>query len=617
MDENTLYLRTTRFGFGDAFVEGWRVFRQNFFRLLLLNQLNLLTFILLMSLVGIFPLLAQSGFSWLLLILLLVVAILISPLWTISAASIVEQSAAGQPASLRQAFRLGFSRMIRFIGTYLLLGLILTVLYLILIVPGIIFSVRFYFTPYSIALRGLSGTAAMNYSERLVKGHWWKVAGFITAVGIISAALTAVPLAIGVRFLSFSNLLAWLSVYAVYFEIIFMVQSFAQVMAVMYFLSFDYQQNPDSLEAYAPWEVNPVAVGAAQPPESAGEGLSTATNPPPILTMLGETASPEAASQTAETGAPPPPIAAEYTPSFEMDLPVAPTQPAEAAYSEPAPVPVETGLPEPGESSPPVPPPLAPASAAPEPAVAAARNNSATASLVLGIGVALLLMMCVVDPQSAYLLTPVESGILLGILALVLAVFGLKNARQLNQLGRPKAEAALALAVVGMAGIVAVGWSNLGYLFPDLLPRQFQASGIQVTIPPGWEQFAPANLSGCTTRGVECVLVLAISDETSCSIRKVANAKIFAIEDLAEMDWQSYLKKMPGPYREDLVSLTVGGQPAILSVFSADDNEHYMEYLFYYKGALYLIVAYFSSPGTYTQYQGEVKGMADSLKFTD
>lgn len=56
-----------------------------------------------------------------------------------------------------------------------LAGLVILGGFILLIIPGIIFSVWFTFVIYAVLLDGQKSTAALRYSKKLVQGRWWGV----------------------------------------------------------------------------------------------------------------------------------------------------------------------------------------------------------------------------------------------------------------------------------------------------------------------------------------------------------------------------------------------------------------------------------------------------------
>lgn len=109
--------------------------------------------------------------------------------------------------SLRQGCR----QLWKFTGFALLLGLIVAGGSLLLIVPGIIFSVWFCFSLFILTEEGGGGLQALGKSRQLVRGHWWQVftRTLLLLLGTLTiAALTARLPVIGASFnFSFTLLL--------------------------------------------------------------------------------------------------------------------------------------------------------------------------------------------------------------------------------------------------------------------------------------------------------------------------------------------------------------------------------------------------------------------------
>ena len=104
-------------------------------------------------------------------------------------AKVVESFASGQPISWRQALNHGVSRWSAALGTSALGGLIVLGMTFLLIVPGIIWGLYYVFVLFVVALRGISGKEALDYSKRMVKGQWWRVFGYIFAIQSLALGL--------------------------------------------------------------------------------------------------------------------------------------------------------------------------------------------------------------------------------------------------------------------------------------------------------------------------------------------------------------------------------------------------------------------------------------------
>lgn len=71
--------------------------------------------------------------------------------------------------------------------TMILFVVIIIALFVLLIIPGFIGLVYLSFTIYAVAMRGLWGTKALNYSYKLVSGRFWKTLGYLLVFGLLVA----------------------------------------------------------------------------------------------------------------------------------------------------------------------------------------------------------------------------------------------------------------------------------------------------------------------------------------------------------------------------------------------------------------------------------------------
>ncbi len=99
--------------------------------------------------------------------------------------------------SFKDAFILGFKNMWKYTYSTLVPGLIALFGLVILIVPGVIFSVWFAFTLLLVLDKKLGLTEALRASKALVMGRFWKILGRLFVFGIftfiISLPLIAIP----------------------------------------------------------------------------------------------------------------------------------------------------------------------------------------------------------------------------------------------------------------------------------------------------------------------------------------------------------------------------------------------------------------------------------------
>jgi hypothetical protein len=121
---------------------------------------------------------------------------LIGVLATMSLAKLIESSVLDRPITWQQALWHALSRWGASFGTGFLAGRIVLGMTLLLIVPGIIWGLYYSFFVLVVALRGLSGKEALDYSKGIVRGQWWRVFGYmfvIEALGLFACLAITVP----------------------------------------------------------------------------------------------------------------------------------------------------------------------------------------------------------------------------------------------------------------------------------------------------------------------------------------------------------------------------------------------------------------------------------------
>jgi hypothetical protein len=95
--------------------------------------------------------------------------------------------AASQKLKLKEFFKT-FSRW-KLLGTLVVEGLLLTMLFILLIIPGLIFIVYWLFAPFIVIDQNIGYFKAFSASKQLVKGNWWR----ILSLQIIPVLLTLIP----------------------------------------------------------------------------------------------------------------------------------------------------------------------------------------------------------------------------------------------------------------------------------------------------------------------------------------------------------------------------------------------------------------------------------------
>ena len=186
MDQD-IYLR--RYGLGRVIAAGWEQYRRHFRSILPIFLIVYIPINIGLSFVPVDYLIETHGLRGFRMYMKLIqlTEFLIGVLATMSLAKLIESSLSGEPITWRAALRHAVGRWGASIGTGLLAGLIVLGMCLLLVVPGIIWSLYYSFFVYVVALRGLSGKQALDYSKGIVKGQWWRVFGYLLVIEILGA----------------------------------------------------------------------------------------------------------------------------------------------------------------------------------------------------------------------------------------------------------------------------------------------------------------------------------------------------------------------------------------------------------------------------------------------
>jgi hypothetical protein len=100
--------------------------------------------------------------------------------------------------SAAQALRSSGPALVRTLVTMICYGLIISVGFVLLVIPGLYLSISLCAGVYLAALEGLSATAALQRSRELVRGLWWRTATVLTIAPLVVLAIySAVMLIVG------------------------------------------------------------------------------------------------------------------------------------------------------------------------------------------------------------------------------------------------------------------------------------------------------------------------------------------------------------------------------------------------------------------------------------
>lgn len=122
--------------------------------------------------------------------------LVITPFLTAAVARASADVYLGHPVLVGSTFRFAVSRIHSILWISILSILAALLGFLLLIIPGIIVLVRFFFGPTVLVVEGKKGSAALGRSWRLAKGHFWKIVGTYILASIMAGfveTILAVP----------------------------------------------------------------------------------------------------------------------------------------------------------------------------------------------------------------------------------------------------------------------------------------------------------------------------------------------------------------------------------------------------------------------------------------
>lgn len=133
----------------------------------------------------------------------------------------IKEADENRKIDFKKVWREIFSRAKSVIGVNILVTLAVTAGYILLIIPGLIFSIWFSCSIFLLLIKNKKGREALKESKRLVAGYFWPVAFRIIiltlAVSVISLFLSFIPfigalasMAISLFVLPFSNIYLYL-----------------------------------------------------------------------------------------------------------------------------------------------------------------------------------------------------------------------------------------------------------------------------------------------------------------------------------------------------------------------------------------------------------------------
>jgi len=160
-------------------------------------------------------------------------------------AIITEKTVLGEEITAQLALQQGITKVPITVVTGILLFIMLTVGFILLVVPGIYLSVIFTFFTEAIALRNSKFFNAFTYSQNLVKGQFWRVFGRLLVIGIalflLSVALIIPQIFLSVLLAAFPILQN--AIVIILNLILVLINYLFIITFTVYFLNLDYLRN--------------------------------------------------------------------------------------------------------------------------------------------------------------------------------------------------------------------------------------------------------------------------------------------------------------------------------------------------------------------------------------
>ncbi len=170
----------------------------------------------------------------------------IGVLASLGIARIVSERLQGRTTTFGRALLHGLTCWLPGIWTGMLGTIIISLLFLALIVPGVIWMGYYSFATTVVSLRALGGKRALDYSKALVRGRWWAVSGRL--IGLVCVSMVpAVAVEIPIAFAPESAALSFVS-----YMLTDLFYAFVSVGATVLFLNLDAIQSREQASKVAP-----------------------------------------------------------------------------------------------------------------------------------------------------------------------------------------------------------------------------------------------------------------------------------------------------------------------------------------------------------------------------
>ncbi len=137
--------------------------------------------------------------------------------------------------SIEYIFKESLSKWWDVLTTELLSGLIIIGMTLLLIIPGIIWSIYYIFSLQVVVIKDLRGKKALDFSKEMVSGRWWKVFGTIFLFNLVLGGISFCLLKFQAYYFSQSSVIT---------EIILdIIEAISTVLITVLFMNLDFNDH--------------------------------------------------------------------------------------------------------------------------------------------------------------------------------------------------------------------------------------------------------------------------------------------------------------------------------------------------------------------------------------